>query len=664
VIENGDKVFWRDANREEAARSLLFELGFKNGNAGPNRWSISDTDFGESVRTLLEQGWTVEADGKPVRKADRTHIEVRSGVDWFELHGSVDFHGQTTSLPELLKAVRRGDRAIALGDGTIGLLPEEWLSRYQKAAAMGTAENEHIAFSRSQVALLDFLLETEPEAVFDETFSTLRNHIRSFEGVQPADPSKDFIGTLREYQREGLGWLQFLRQFGFGGCLADDMGLGKTIQVLAMFASFKRENDGGSSKTALDALAPRPSLVVVPRSLIFNWKDEAARFVPSLKVLDYTGLGRSRLRDRINNHDIVLTTYGTLRRDAAVLKEIRFNTVVFDEAQAIKNSKTASAKAARLLKSDHRLALTGTPVENHLGELWSLFEVLNPGMLGSVRTFENAVSSSRTADPDLELVSRGLRPFILRRTKSEVMKELPEKIEQTIYCELKPKQRRMYNELRQFYKESLLNGATDAGIRRSKIKVLEALLRLRQASCHPGLIDKERTGENSAKLDALIPLITEVIESGAKALVFSQFTSLLAIVRQRFDDLGVTYEYLDGKTRNRAERVHRFQNDDACPLFLISLKAGGLGLNLTAAEYVFILDPWWNPAAEAQAIDRTHRIGQSRQVFAYRLIAKDTVEERILELQQTKKELAGAIIGNQNSLVRSLGREDLEVLFN
>ena len=364
------------------------------------------------------------------------------------------------------------------------------------------------------------------------------------------------------------------------------------------------------------------------------------------------------------NPTLTTDCYGTLRRDASFLKDVRFDTLILDEAQAIKNATTASAKAARLLKADHRLALSGTPVENHIGELWSVFEVLNPGMLGSIRAFDGAISNGVQDDGEMELLSRALRPFILRRTKGQVAPELPKKTEQTVYCEMKPPQRRLYDELRTYYRQSLLSDGDDARIRRSKIKVLEALLRLRQAACHPGLIDRRRDHEPSAKLDALIPQILEVIDGGSKALVFSQFTSLLRIVRERLEGQGIEYEYLDGRTRNRSARVDRFQKDSSCRLFLISLKAGGLGLNLTAAEYVFILDPWWNPAVEAQAIDRTHRIGQNRKVFAYRLIARDTVEDRILELQQTKRSLADAIISSDNSLISTLGREHLEILFS
>jgi SNF2 family DNA or RNA helicase len=405
-----------------------------------------------------------------------------------------------------------------------------------------------------------------------------------------------------------------------------------------------------------------PSVAVVPRSLVHNWMDEASRFAPELRVLDYTGDARAAAR--VEDYDLLLTTYGTLRRDAARLAEREFDYVILDEAQAIKNATTASAKAARVLRGRHRLALSGTPIENHLGEIWSLFEFLNPGLLGPAAAFGKALGPGRADRTDLDLLAKALRPFILRRTKEQVAPELPEKFEQTIHCDLDPPQRRFYDELRDHYRHTLLASVARKGLARSKMQVLEALLRLRQAASHPGLVDAARSGEASAKLEVLLPRLRELVEEGHKALVFSQFTTFLALLRGRLDDEGITYEYLDGRTRDRAERVRRFESDATCPIFLISLKAGGVGLNLTAADYVFLLDPWWNPAVESQAIDRAHRIGQARHVFAYRLIARDTVEEKIASLQASKRELADALLGEGAGLLRTLQAEDLEWLLS
>lgn len=646
----------RDLEAESAARQQLKQVGFRRGFWPKEENEIAPAQLPRVVRTLTQEGWQVEAEGNLYRTASAISMEVTSGVDWFDLEGAAIFGDAAVSLPRLLRAIKHGENIVRLDDGTVGMIPEEWMKKYGLLAGMSSNEGDHVRFTRPQAGLLDALLASEPAVRADEIFERVRTELRGFAGVKEADPAATFQGELRVYQREGLGWLYFLQRFGFGGCLADDMGLGKTIQVLALLESRRQLRAGKQSDSV------RPSLIVVPRSLVFHWKAEAARFAPELRVLDHTGGWRLKPGDHFEDYDFVLTTYGTLRRDALAFKDQRFDYCILDEAQAIKNAGTLSAKAARLLRADHRLALSGTPVENHLGELWSLFEFLNPGMLGSASVFGNV---GRNPDPHTRAVlARVLRPFILRRTKSEVARELPPKTEQTIYCDLEGKERKYYNELRDYYRARLLKAGVDEASGQFKIQVLEALLRLRQAACHIGLIDKKKTQEPSAKIDTLMAQLDQVLEEEHKILVFSQFTSLLAIVRSRLDDAKIPYVYLDGKTRDRETRVEQFQNDPNVKLFLISLKAGGLGLNLYAAEYVYLLDPWWNPAVEAQAIDRAHRIGQTRHVFAYRLIARDTVEEKVLALQQTKRDLADAIITADNSVMRNLSREDLELLLS
>jgi superfamily II DNA or RNA helicase len=688
------RLIKRDRAREEAAAETLTRLGLKRQNFQNigTLFEITSKRLPTVVRELVKEGWRVEAEGRLYHQAGAIRIEVRSGIDWFELEGSIAFGDKEASFPALLAALKRKESVVTLGDGTFGVIPEEWLRKYGLLAGLGRAEDDTIRFTRSQAGLLDALLAAQPDAVCDAAFEHARSRLRSFDGIATAVAPEGFVGELRHYQNDGLGWLHFLRDFGLGGCLADDMGLGKTVQVLALLESRRRLREESAKESAevgkgkrksnrtqitggkrpsrygvkdVSAESPPPSLVVAPRSLIFNWMQEAARFTPGLKVLDYTGLERLAAADRFDEYDLVLTTYGTLRRDILRLKDFRFDYAILDESQAIKNSASSSAKAARLLSADHRLAMSGTPIENHLGELWSLFEFLNPGMLGAASMFKLEGLGGRNPAPETrELLARVLRPYILRRTKKQVAKELPDKVEQTIYCELDGEQRKYYNELRDYYRESLLRRIETNGIQKSKFLVLEALLRLRQAACHPGLLDGEKMNSSSAKLETLLPQLAEVQEEGHKVLVFSQFTSFLAIVRKHLERGKMSYLYLDGKTRDRGALVDKFQNDPASMLFLISLKAGGLGLNLTAAEYVYLLDPWWNPAVEAQAIDRTHRIGQSRQVFAYRLIAKDTVEEKVLELQKEKRLLADAILQQDNSLLRTLRREDLELLLS
>jgi superfamily II DNA or RNA helicase len=654
-------VHYRDFAAEAAARARLVSHGAKqewNHERGEASLMIPSHKLGALVADVVRSGWLVDTEGEAYRTAGRTRAVVRSGIDWFELDAGVQFGDIEVGLAELLAARRAGQTSILLSDGTHGVLPAEWLARLGPLTAGGRSVGGVIRYRQSQVGLIDALLEAVPEADVDATFEEARAQLRTFEHITPADPGPHFVGTLRDYQRDGLGWLDFLRRFRLGGCLADDMGLGKTIQVLAMLDVRRAARE--------DTL---PSIVVVPRSLVFNWVREAGRFAPRLRLLDYSGTARRSSAIDGGTVDLVITTYGTLRRDAAELAAIPFDYAILDEAQAIKNPGSASAKAARLLDARHRLAMTGTPIENRLEELWSLFEFLNPGMLGSASGFSELVrltemedSVAGAASVQRDLLARALRPVILRRTKEQVARDLPPRTEQTLGVVLQGEQREFYDALLASYRRSVLEQVDRFGIGRSGMHILEALLRLRQAACHPGLADPLMMGAPSAKLDALLPRLEEVAEQGHKALVFSQFTSFLALARARLEAAGIPYEYLDGSVRDRQSRVDRFQTDAACPLFLISLKAGGHGLNLTAADYVYLLDPWWNPAVEAQAIDRAHRIGQTRSVIATRLVARDTVEEKILELQASKRALADAILGQDQGVLTGIGRAELEVL--
>ncbi|MFM7291421.1 MAG: DEAD/DEAH box helicase, partial [Planctomycetia bacterium] len=607
-----------------------------------------------SVSQLAAAGWTVEVSGRRYRPAGSVAWNVTSGIDWFELSAAIDFGGVTAELPALLEALAKGSRSVELSDGSLGILPDSLAAQIEPMTLLAQKQDDRLRYGRIQMALLDALLAGQPQSHVDEAFERIRDELSGGERPEAEDEPEGFHGTLRHYQREGLGWLVFLERLGLGGCLADDMGLGKTIQVLAMFVRRQALLTAGG-------IAHRPSLVIVPKSLVFNWIEEARKFAPSLKVLNYTGNARLDESAALADHDIVLTTYGTLRRDIVNHREIEFDYVVLDEAQSIKNAASQAAKACRLLRARHRLALTGTPVENHIGELWSIFEFLNPGQLGSATRLKRFLTGGRTSS---EVVARAVRPYLLRRTKTQVLSDLPEKTEQTLFCELGDEQRKAYDELREHYRLELAGRIGRMGIGRSRIAVLEALLRLRQTACHPGLVDPARLDEPAAKLDTLLEQLSEVLDEGHKVLVFSQFTSFLSIVRRRLDDRAITYEYLDGKTTDRQARVQRFQEDADCRLFLVSLKAGGQGLNLTAADYIYILDPWWNPAVEAQAVDRAHRIGQTRRVFAYRLIARDTVEEKIVALQDRKRELAESIVRADESMVSSLTAEDVEMLLS
>ncbi len=658
IVDWEEKKFvQRDMDAEHKALVRLLELGVEpipSGNG--HELELDPHKLSLVAEPLLVDGWAIDVRGTTLRPPSKPSLRVESGIDWFELSGEVDFAGEGIEFREILDAIARGEDYVELADGSQGLVPAQWLEAYGSLSELAHGESdEGLRFLPSQALLVDALLVAMPSTDVDAEFATLRDRLRSFESIEPKKEPRGFGGTLRGYQREGLGWLEFLREYGLGGVLADDMGLGKTVQVLALIKTWRTP----AKSTKL------PILVVAPRSLVYNWMDEAKRFTPKLKVTQYLGAQRENLKGEFDQWDVLITSYGTLRRDAAFLAGIEFDTVILDEAQAIKNPESQTSKASRLLKARNRLALTGTPIENHLGELGSILDFLNPGLLGRLPKLDVLMSGGAPSKAELELVAQGVKPFILRRTKGQVLKDLPPKTEQVLSCSLHPAQREIYDQLRASYQASLLEKVESEGVAGSTMQVLEALLRLRQAACHPGLIDERFEGVGSAKLERLFDSVSEVLEEGHKVLVFSQFTKLLGFVRARMDEEGINYAYLDGQTRDRGAVVDTFQNDPDCNLFLISLKAGGVGLNLTAAGYVFLLDPWWNPAVEAQAIDRAHRIGQTQPVFAYRMIAEDTVEEKIVELQQSKKQLAEAILdGGEGTSLRDLTADDLRVLLS
>ncbi len=475
---------WRDTEREEMLTRELLTLPVKFSDAyyhDTAQLTLAAADLDAVVLGLAKLGWEIRAFGKKLRRPGIFDIRVTSNSDWFDLDAKIDFDGQTVSLPRLLRAVRQKKSHVLLDDGTHGLLPTEWLERYGHFAELAAGNADTMRFSRSQALLLDTLLAEQEHVTVDRDFTELLQKLESFRGVESAHEPPTFCGELRDYQRDGLGWMKFLNEFRFGGCLADDMGLGKTVQVLALLESRRILQQESAN-------APRPTLVVVPKSLVFNWIEEAARFTPQLRLLNYTGIDRIDRQDEIKSHDVVVTTYGTVRRDVEFLTRMEFDYVILDESQAIKNAKAQASKACRLLKSRYRLAMTGTPIENHLGELWTLLEFLNPGMLGTETAFRKLSQSSETES--LDWLARALRPYLMRRTKDQVLRELPEKTEQTLYCDMEPKQKKLYTELRDYYRTHIGDKVRELGVKKSKIHVLEALLRLRQAACDPRLLDK------------------------------------------------------------------------------------------------------------------------------------------------------------------------------
>lgn len=639
------RVFVRNVEFEE--KTLMNALEILQDPQGTG--SVAMGDLHRAANDLCRAGWIIHFENQKLRIADDFSMNVSSSTDWFDLKMGASFGDLEVEQSELLAALESGSGLVKLSDGSLGMLPPEWLAQYAPVAQLGTrfaetTEDGGLRFTRSQGLMLNAVLSDDSHLTVDAGFLSFRDRVRKFDGVQTAEAPEGFEGTLRSYQKEGLTWLGFLEEFETGGILADDMGLGKTIQILAFLL-------GRSKKSK------KPCLVVAPKSLTFNWIDEATKFAPSLKVIRYSGPGRAEQLTEIPGADLVVTTYGTLRTDIAKLKEIEFDVAIVDEAQAIKNSKSLGALACKKLRARHRLALTGTPIENSIKDLLSILEFTNPGLLGFSPQKEMATDTQ-------SMLAKTLKPFMLRRTKEKVLTELPEKSEQVLFCEMSPTERKFYNAIRDKFRASIAEKISTEGIGKSKLHVLEALLRLRQAACHSGLVDPRRKAEPSAKLQLLLNHIEEVTQEGHKALVFSQFTSLLSLVRTDLDAKGITYEYLDGQTMDRKTPVERFQTDPNSRVFLISLKAGGTGLNLTAADYVFILDPWWNPAVEAQAIGRAHRMGQSQKVFAYRMIARGTVEEKILELQKTKKDLAESIISEDQDFMKKISREDLEQLLS
>lgn len=613
----------------------------------------------QSIPLLAQAGFEIYGEERlrsaRLKRAEPVlRVSISSGIDWFDIEAMVQYGDQSVSLKDVLKAVRKGERYVKLADGTFGQIPPDWLERYKYLLGMAEETEKGLRVRDIQAPLLDRLLEDAAEVQAAQEFQERRERLRAFERITPQPLPQGFQGELRPYQKAGVDWLHFLHEYHFGGILADDMGLGKTVQALVFLQSLKERGE-----------AQRASLLVVPKSLLVNWQREAARFTPQLRVLEFTGAGRRKDPSIFDGYDIVLTTYGTMLRDVEFLRTYRFHYVILDESQAIKNPLAKTARAARLLNADHRLVMTGTPVENTTFELWSQFAFINPGLLGSLESFKENFANPIESRQDEEAAStlrKLVYPFILRRTKAQVAPELPPRTERTLFVELEPAQRKLYTRVRDRYRAELLGLIETRGMDDARMKILEGLLRLRQVCIHPALVEPTYRGE-SAKFELLFETLETLQAEGHKALVYSQFVEVLKQVRAGLEERGVPYAYLDGQTRDRQAQVDRFQCDPTVPFFLLSLKAGGVGLNLTAADYVIHLDPWWNPAVEMQAADRAHRIGQDKPVFIYKLIARDTVEEKILQLQEKKRGLVEQLITTEESFFKSLTREDVEVLF-
>ena len=645
-------------------------------------------------------------------------IEVKEQRDWFDVTAIVKFGEYTFSFLTLREYIMKGKREFILPNGMIAVIPEEWFGNLSGILEFSNGEDE-IKLEKHHVGLLEEIAHSGGKYL---KLSEKLLQLRDYGQVREMDMPLQFKGELRPYQKAGFDWFYFLKENKFGGCLADDMGLGKTIQTLSLIQKEKelfneqmnipslqerefvaeeipvslksnapavqislfdqpiqpnnRElfvRSGGisnqlqapSEKEMIQQTFIRCSLIVVPNSLVYNWFQEALKFTPGLRVLVYTGIGRIKNTKQFANYDLVISTYGTVRVDVELLKEYKFNYLILDESQAIKNPNSQSAKAVKMLRAANKLVLTGTPIENSVQELWSQLSFINPGLLGSLSSFNERFVGpiEKLKDPYKMMQLKAIiKPFILRRTKDQVAKDLPEKMEQLVYCEMSEEQKEAYEKVKSHYRNEILLAIKEIGLNKSHFTLLQGLTKLRQIANHPLLVNPDFDGE-CGKFNEVTFMAETAMAEGHKVLMFSQFVSQLTIYRKWFDEKGIKYCYLDGSmsSEDRQKMVHQFQNGDF-PFFLISLKAGGFGLNLTKADYVFMIDPWWNPAVERQAIDRAHRIGQDKKVFIYKFISKDTVEEKILLLQQKKKDLANSLIETDEAVFKHIDIEEIMAL--
>lgn len=586
-----------------------------------------------------------------------TKIYISSHTDWFDAKVEIHFGEQKVTVADVKKALANKQQFVPLNDGTLGILPEEWIKKYSLLFRVGEGKAGSLKLSQYHYGVIEELYDERNE---EELFFQLEEKYENIKGhhtISPVPAPAHLQHILRPYQESGFQWLNYLSEVKWGGILADDMGLGKTIQALSFLQHIK------------DTQESLKALVVCPTTLMYNWENEIKKFTPALTY--YIHHGGARTKDTLTDPDIdvIITTYGTLRSDIKLFVETAFDYVVLDESQAIKNPSSKVAKAVCLLRARNRLCMSGTPLQNNTFDIYAQMNFLNPGMLGSIEFFKQEFSIPIDKFGEKEQkdhLRKLLYPFILRRTKEQVAKDLPEKQEMILFCEMNDEQRKIYDAYRNDFRDKILGVVDQQGIQKSQLTILQGLMKLRQICDSPAILKEEERFPNvSVKLDEIGREIAENI-SNHKALIFSQFLGMLALIKEKMKELGVDYEYFDGSTSapDREKAIQRFQNDENCRVFLISLKAGGVGLNLTAADYVYIVDPWWNPAVEQQAIDRTHRIGQTKNIFAYRMICKDTVEDKIIKLQEKKRALARDLITDDEGFVKSLTKADVEYLFS
>ena len=590
----------------------------------------------------------------------RFSLDQSAERDWFNLEVTVSVGGDNVALTDLLYALSEGQTHLLMASGRYIPLHHPVFARIKEliveAKSIHEFEGDKLMMSRYQAGMWEELMRL---GIVDKQHRAWQSAMQKLLGAQifsDMDAPKLLEATLRDYQLTGFGWLAFLAAHKLGGVLADDMGLGKTIQVISLILWMKEQ--------AGDAM--KPVLVVAPTSVVENWDSELAKFAPTLsKVVMRSGNRTAKLKVA-KGADVVVTSYALLRRDFEQINDAVWGSVVLDEAQAVKNHQSQGYAQIRKLRADHKIALTGTPLENNLMELWAIMSVVAPGLLPKPRDFSNLYAKPIEQARDrvqLDRLRLRLKPFMMRRTKSAVAKELPPKTEQVLVVELDPKQRRLYDVQLARERQKVLGLLSGGGLQKNRFMVLKSITLLRQLCLHPGLVDAKHKALNSSKLEALKPQLDEIVKEGHQVLIFSQFTSFLSYAREMVEEMGIEYAYLDGKTKKRAEAVDYFRTGKA-PVFLISLKAGGVGLNLTEADYCVMLDPWWNPAVESQAIDRTHRIGQTSHVMVYRMIAKQTIEEKVLALQQKKRQLFTNVLEDGQLFGTAITEDDIRQIFS
>lgn len=644
----------RQRTVETAWEKDLLETDFIRKEVGTSHYFCPLDKVSKSLSFLLEIGWQIiDWQSKRVIKQSTSSLSLQDSQGAILIKGKVIYDTFSADISEVIGAFNRRERFVQLGVGTVGLLPQNVDATFKQLAEEGEIVSDSIRLKRNHFGILADLIGSSPNTVtVDPTLMQLRKQLDSFKGIKNVSPSADFKGELRPYQQEGVNWLAFLYEFGFHGILADDMGLGKTVQVLAFLSQLPADG---------------PILIVLPTSLLFNWQREITHFLPECAVYLHHGPLRYQDSTLLPKSGIILTSYTTLRLDLPLLSRLHFHCLILDEAQVIKNFQTQVAQSACALQARFRLTLTGTPIENHLNELWSHFRFLMPDLLGTEEEFANSLQAANSDARYLQRIKQKIRPFMLRRRKEEVAKDLPECIEQVVWVEMGSGQRRIYDDFLAGVQGNLFKKVTVDGISKHRMEIFEAILRLRQICCHPLLVAsqvEETTVHQSAKLEALLQDIETAIEEGSKILVYSQFTSMLALIAKAVKQRAWQYVYLDGSTTDRAGVVTEFQENKEIPLFLVSLKAGGSGLNLTAADYVFLYDPWWNEAVEQQAISRAHRIGRKETVIAKRYVAIETIEEKIMKLKAAKRSLIADVLdGDQNS-IGSLSADDFRFLIS